>query len=65
MDTNGWLLVLVDTNLTTIGTYGGPWMLMDGYAVCRWLWIGIGVYRGLWRPMDSNGGLLVLVDTNG
>ena len=40
-------------------------MLMDGYW-CLWMvWIGIGVYGGLWRPMDTNGWLLVLVDGYG
>ena len=34
-------------------------------GACGWLWIDIGVYRGLWRPMDTNGWLLVLLDTNG
>ena len=33
-------------------------------GACGYLWIDIGVYGGLWRPVHSNGWLLVLVDTN-
>ena len=33
-----------------IGTYRGPWMLMDGHCC-------------LWRPIDANGWLLVLMET--
>ena len=34
-------------------------------GACGWLWIDIGVYRGVWRPIDANGWLLVLVDAYG
>ena len=34
-------------------------------GACGWLWIDIGDYGDLWRPMDTNGWHLVLVDTNG
>ena len=33
-------------------------------GACGWLWIGIGVYGGLWRPKDTNGWLFVLLNTN-
>ena len=65
MDTNGWLLVLVNAcgcQWIAIGTYRGPLMPMDGYWC---LWIAMDVHCCLWRPMDTNGWLLVLVDTNG
>ena len=34
-------------------------------GACGCLWVAMGVYGGLWRPMDTNTWLLVLVDGYG